>query len=218
MLGFTDEHVSENAVQRFEPLALVLLSRVENTLHGGIAMDKIVVGVFNDFTAAQLMAPELINAGIPKDAISVMAPDTSAESARYFPPSTETSSEATSNIGTGAALGGLGGILLGAVALTIPGLGLLMAAGPLATLIAGATAGVATGGLIGALNGMGIPEHQAQAYEAGVREGHSHVFVRTSATNVNHVAEIMRERHAVRVDINDVTDSPLPDPVTENRI
>jgi len=48
-------------------------------------MDKIVVGVFDDFTAAQLMAPELINAGIPKETISVMAPDTSAESARYFP-------------------------------------------------------------------------------------------------------------------------------------
>jgi hypothetical protein len=80
-------------------------------------MDKMIVGVFNDFTAAQLMAPELISAGIPKEAISVVAPDTSAEAARYFPSSTDTpADDAAGDVGTGAALGGLGGILLGAVA------------------------------------------------------------------------------------------------------
>jgi len=180
-------------------------------------MDKIVVGVFNDFTAAKLMAPELITAGIPKDAISVMAPDTSAESARYFAPSTGTSSDTSPDVGTSAVLGGLGGILLGAAALAIPGLGLLVAVGPLATLIAGATAGAMTGGLIGALSGMGIPEHEAKAYEAGVREGHSHVFVRTTAANVDRVTEIMRGRHVMRVDTHDVTNGSLPDVVAEDR-
>jgi hypothetical protein len=170
-------------------------------------MDKMVVGVFNDFTAAQLMAPDLISAGVPKEAISVVAPDTSAEAARLFSSSTETpADDAAANVGTGVALGGLGGILLGAAALTIPGLGLLVAAGPLATLIAGATAGAVTGGLIGALHGMGIPEFEAQGYETGLREGYSHVFVRTAATNAEHVAELMRARHAMRVDVHDVTD------------
>ena len=168
-------------------------------------MDKIVVGVFDDFTNARLMAPDLISAGIPKEAISVIAPDTSAEAARYFSPSTADSTEAESEVGTGAALGGLGGLLLGAVALTLPGLGLLVAAGPLATLIAGTTAGVVTGGLLGALHGMGIPEYEAKAYEAGIREGHSHVFVRTSAPEADRVAELMRQQHAVRVDIHDAT-------------
>jgi hypothetical protein len=157
-------------------------------------MDKIVVGVFNDFTAAQLMAPDLLNAGIPKEAISVLAPDTTAEAARYFSPSSTTHSEAEPDIGTRAALGGLGGLLIGAAVLTLPGLGLLFAAGPLATLIAGAVAGTATGSLISALNGMGIPEYEAQAYKAGIREGHSHVLVRTEATNVERVADLMRPR------------------------
>src|ERR1700750_2257628 len=105
-------------------MALVLLL-IKEKHFGGFTMDKIVVGVFNDFTAAKLMAPDLINAGIPKEAISVIAPDTRAEAERYFSPSTEVSSDAPSDVGTGAALGGLGGILLSAVALTIPGLGLL---------------------------------------------------------------------------------------------
>lgn len=181
-------------------------------------MDKIIVGVFNDFTAAQLMAPQLINEGIPKEAISVMAPDTSAESARYFAPSTEAASDAASDIGTGAALGSLSGILIGAVALAIPGLGLLVAAGPLATLIAGATAGAATGGLISALNGMGVPEYEAQAYEAGIREGHSHVFVHVSEMDTDRVAGLMRDRHALRVDIHDANSKSLHDAGLEERI
>lgn len=168
-----------------------------------VAMEKTVVGVFDDFTAAQLMAPELINAGFPKESISVLAPDTSAEAARYFNPAPATETEAEPDIGAGAAIGGIGGLLLGAAALTIPGLGLLYAVGPLAALITGATTGALTGSLISALNGMGIPEYQVSAYEAGIREGHSHVFVRTDASRAEQAAEIMRQRRALRVDIHD---------------
>jgi uncharacterized membrane protein len=98
--------------------------------------------------------------------------------------------------------------LLGAAALAIPGLGLLYVVGPLATLITGAMTGALTGGFVSALNGMGIPEHQAEAYETGIREGYSHVFVRTDMTNADHVARLM-QRHARQVDLHDVTD-PLP--------
>ena len=180
-------------------------------------MNKIVVGVFNDFTAARLMAPELISAGISKEAISVIAPDTTTESAQYFPSATDAASDAASDIATGATLMGLGGMLVGAVALTIPGLGLLLAAGPLATLITGATMGALTGGLFGALFGMGIPEYEAKAYEAGIREGRSHVFVHTTEADANRVAEIMRQRHALQVDIHDVTASATHPDVSETR-
>lgn len=170
-------------------------------------MDKTVVGVFDDFTAAQLMVPRLINEGFPKEAISLVAPDTSAEAAQYFntPPETHLGA----NIETGAVLGGLGGLLIGAAALAIPGLGLLYAVGPLAAMIAGTTVGAATGGLVGALNGLGIPEYEVKDYEEGIREGHSHVFVRTDAAGAERAAELMRERHALRVGIYDATE-PLP--------
>ena len=180
-------------------------------------MKKIVVGVFDDFTAAQLIAPELINEGVPKDAISVIAPDTSAEAARYFTTPSATQAEGEPAIGTGAAIGGLGGLLLGAAALAIPGLGLLYVVGPLATLITGAMTGALTGGFVSALNGMGIPEHQAEAYETGIREGYSYVFVRTDMTNAERVARLMRERHARRVDLHDVTDSLPYEAMREGR-
>ena len=47
-------------------------------------MTKVVIGVFDDFTAAQHMAPALINEGFSKEAISIMAPDNSSEEALYF--------------------------------------------------------------------------------------------------------------------------------------
>jgi hypothetical protein len=78
-------------------------------------------------------------------------------------------------VGTGAAagavggglLGGLGGLLVGVGALAIPGIGPIVAAGPLAAALAGAGLGAATGGLLGALVGAGIPEEEARhwAYE-----------------------------------------------------
>jgi hypothetical protein len=87
----------------------------------------------------------------------------------------------------GAALGGLGGLLVGLGALTIPGIGPVIAAGPLATAIAGlagagagALAGGAAGGLLGALMDMGLPEEQASYYAEGVRRGGTLVAVRAS--------------------------------------
>jgi uncharacterized membrane protein len=176
-------------------------------------MTKIVVGVFEDFTAAKIMAPELINEGFPTEAVSVMAPDTNVEANRYFNSTPATHPEDESDIETGAAIGGLGGLLLGAVALTIPGLGLLYAVGPLATMITGALTGALTGGLVSTLHGMGIAEYQAESYEAGIREGHSHVFVHTDTAHAERAAQLMRDRHALRVDIHDVSES-LPSDIT----
>jgi hypothetical protein len=178
-------------------------------------MDKTVSGVFDDFTAAQLMVPKLINEGFPKEGISLVAPDTSAEAARYFNTSSEAHPEST--VGTGAVLGGLGGLLLGAATLVIPGLGLLYAMGPLAAMIAGTTVGAVAGGLVGALNGLGIPEYEHKDYEEGIREGRSYVFVRTDEARAERAAELMRERRALRVGIYDAAE-PLPrDDMNENR-
>ena len=73
--------------------------------------------------------------------------------------------------GTGAAIGGVMGWLIGIGALTIPGIGLLAAAGPIVAALAGAGAAGATGGLIGGLVGAGMPEIEAKRYAGRIREG-----------------------------------------------
>jgi hypothetical protein len=71
----------------------------------------------------------------------------------------------------GGAIGGTLGLLAGIGALAIPGVGPLIAAGPIMGALAGVGVGGAVGGLIGALVGMGIPEYEAKRYEGRIKDG-----------------------------------------------
>jgi len=72
---------------------------------------------------------------------------------------------------SGAVIGGGLGWLAGIVALAIPGIGPLIAAGPIVAALAGAGAGGVVGGIAGALVGMGIQEYEAKRYEGRIKEG-----------------------------------------------
>ena len=78
---------------------------------------------------------------------------------------------AATGAATGGILGGLGGVLAGIGALAIPGIGPIIAAGPIVAGITGAAAGAGVGGLAGALIGMGIPEEEANHYNDYFHEG-----------------------------------------------
>lgn len=78
----------------------------------------------------------------------------------------------------GVILGTIGG-LIGLASLAIPGLGLIVVAGPIAAALTDAAAGGAVGLIAGALMGMRIPEHRAKQYEESVREGNTLVSVHT---------------------------------------
>ena len=87
----------------------------------------------------------------------------------------ERNSKAPEGAATGGAAGGVlgGGLgwLVGIGALTIPGLGPLMVAGPIVAALAGAGAGAALGGVAGGLIGLGMPEYEAKRYEGRIRKG-----------------------------------------------
>jgi hypothetical protein len=63
------------------------------------------------------------------------------------------------------------GLLAGIGALAIPGVGPLIAAGPLLSALAGIGVGGAVGGVAGGLIGMGIPEYEAKHYEGRLQKG-----------------------------------------------
>lgn len=96
----------------------------------------------------------------------------------------------------GAVLGGLAGLM----ALAIPGIGPLVALGPLAAALSGAVAGGALGGLVGSFVGLGAPKEHAERYEAAVRSGNLFMSVKTPDPQAAERAEqILVERGAQQV-------------------
>ena len=75
--------------------------------------------------------------------------------------------------------------------MAIPGIGPLVAAGWLATTLAGAGAGAVAGGLVGALTGAGVSREEAEVYEEGVRRGHTLVSVRADETDIPRIEAIL---------------------------
>src|SRR5262249_50991707 len=78
---------------------------------------------------------------------------------------------AAAGAGAGAVVGGTLGLLAGVGSLAIPGIGPLIAAGPILAALGGGGAGGAVGGASVALVGRGIPEYEAKRYEGLVRQG-----------------------------------------------
>ena len=111
---------------------------------------------------------------------------------------TETETETERHPGTGAAVGGtvggVVGVLTGLGLLAIPGVGPLVAAGWLATSLAGVGVGAAAGGLVGALVKSGVPHEQAAVYEENIRRGGTLVAVQADDADVPRLESIMDSR------------------------
>lgn len=106
----------------------------------------------------------------------------------------------TDGTATGGAIGGLAGLLAGAGALLIPGIGPIIAAGPLA----GALTGIVTGGIAGGLIDYGIPEEEGQRYEEEINRGSILVAVETDDEDLaEEVVTIFRENGVSEVKAHD---------------
>ena len=131
---------------------------------------KTLAAVFNSPNQAVRAIEDLQSAGIDPQVVGVIAhPDLARRVAAET--GAEVATGAVGGAGLGAILGGVAGWLVGAGLLTIPGIGPVLAAGPLAAALGGAGMGAVAGGLIGALTGWGFSEAQAREYETRVKRG-----------------------------------------------
>jgi uncharacterized membrane protein len=159
-------------------------------------MSRTVVALFDNFGTAENAIQRLVEEGFERDSISLVANDYTGDYTRH-------SHEGPGMVGAagaGAALGGVAGLLLSLGALAIPGIGPIVAAGPLAAALAGAGIGAAAGGLTGALVNMGIPEDEAEYYAEGVRRGGALVTVRCDDTQSDDAMTVLRRHGAVNIE------------------
>ena len=103
--------------------------------------------------------------------------------------------------GTGGVLGGIVGIIAEVGLLTIPGIGVLAAAGPLATALSGAAIGAAGGGIVGALAGAGIPEKEAKVYDHYIKEGNILLLVEIDEAQRNEIERTFEENHSINTGV-----------------
>jgi hypothetical protein len=130
-----------------------------------------VFGIYPSRLSVEEAVDHFRSAGFRSTDISVLFPEN--QGTKDF--AHEKNTKAPEGVTTGAVAGGITGGVLGWLtgigALAIPGLGPMIAAGPIVAALAGAGAIGTLGGIIGALVGMGVPEYEAKRYEGRIREG-----------------------------------------------
>ena len=130
-----------------------------------------VFGIYSTVAAADAATDAVVRAGFLPANLSALMP----ENLGSRPIATEKASKApegaAAGASTGAVLGGALGVLASIGALAIPGVGPLIAAGPIVAALAGLGAGGVVGGFTGALIGMGIPEYEAKRYVGRITSG-----------------------------------------------
>jgi hypothetical protein len=130
-----------------------------------------VFGIYALLSSADNATDTLVRSGFAATDISALLPENLGSRQIGTEKATKAPEGAATGAGSGAVLGGALGLLAGIGALAIPGVGPLIAAGPIMAALAGVGVGGAVGGFTGALIGLGIPEFEAKRYEGRVQKG-----------------------------------------------
>jgi hypothetical protein len=200
------EHYCEEVAMNAQELAAR-----ENSAHDGVIQDS-VIGIYPDFATAQAGIQKLHDEGFGSLQISLVGRDPAASpevrDAAQYGDETETGALA------GATVGGSLGALAGVTALTVTGIGPVIAAGAIATGITGAIVGT----LIGAFQGWGIHEDHLQNYEDMIKAGRCLVVVQGDAVQVAKAYGTLNTTDALEVQMHarmsddspEIDDRPLP--------
>jgi hypothetical protein len=154
-------------------------------------------GIYPSRATAETAVDQLISAGFSKADVSVLMADNQGSKDFAAEKNTKAPDGAVTGVGLGGTVGGTLGLLAGIGALVIPGVGPLIAAGPIMGALAGVGLGGAVGGLVGALVGMGIPEYEAKRYEGRVKDGGILLSVHcNSSEEISRAKEILKSTGA----------------------
>jgi uncharacterized membrane protein len=163
-----------------------------------------VVAVYDTHIGAEQAVKELQRAGIDMRTLSIVGkdPHTDEHVVGYY----NTGDRMKYWGKTGAFWGGFWGLLFGAAFFAIPGIGPVLAAGPVVTWIVGALEGAAVfGGLsaIGAgLYGMGIPRDSIVRYELALKTDKFLLMVHGTASEVERARDIIETTRPVHVTLH----------------
>jgi hypothetical protein len=156
-----------------------------------------VFGIYRTPATAEAAVDHLLARGFTNESISVLLPDDETTRAFAHEKHTKAPEGTATGVTAGGVIGGTLGLLAGIGALAIPGVGPLIAAGPIMGALAGLGVGGAVGGVVGALVGMGIPEYEAKRFEGAVKDGGTLLSVHCDTSEAIKIAkEALRDTGA----------------------
>jgi hypothetical protein len=164
----------------------------------------LVLALYKSPATAAIGARALHDSGITREQISVLSRNHDEEGALAA------QMDATLGVDIedsrpAARLGELSGYVLAAIALVLPGVGPIVAAGPLAAGL-GEAAGHVAGGLGSALSGAGVSPDRAATLEEAVQSGAVLLAVHTVAPQVAAVRAALASSGAEYVDVANWTE------------
>ena len=158
----------------------------------------LVVALFPDLPHAAAAARELHAAGVSPDRLSIISRNHDEES-DYAAQIGGTPGAEIEDSRTAARFGELSGHFLAAIALVLPGIGPIVAAGPLAAGL-GEAAGHVAGSIATALSGAGIPGDRAEALQASVEGGAILLAVHTVRPRIGDIQSILKSAGATEIE------------------
>ncbi len=147
-----------------------------------------VLAVFSDRKRAEDCVNALRDAGFDRE-ISVLSKEEKQDNQGGQGTMKEDTGGVAGGVTSGGMLGGIAGLALGAGAIAVPGLGPLIAAGPIAGLLSGA----ATGGVAGGLVDWGIPEAEGKQLEEDVKQGKILVAIDATDKKKDEAINLLRQ-------------------------
>ena len=162
-------------------------------------MSHAVLCIADSEARAERIVRDLRHAGFTEESISLVFPGADATTEVAHEAHSTAPEDVSAGVGTGALVGGTIGWLSGVGAIAVPGLGALVAAGPILATLSAATAGATVGGIAGARVGYAVPELEAKLYEGKLAGGNFLISV--------HTTSVAQQAHARDVFANnDATD------------
>jgi hypothetical protein len=163
-----------------------------------------VVGIYKTLGEAETAVRSLNEGGFPIQKVSIVAQHLEDDRRVHgFVTSCDVAKPAAA---TGAWVGGIFGILIGAAFLWVPGVGPLVVAGSLASMLLGgaegAIAGAALTGVLGWLVGLGVSKQKILKYEEAIKAGKYLVIAHGPADVVGKAREILTGSNAEQLDVH----------------
>ena len=159
--------------------------------------NKVVLGLYSTRRQVENAVDELKAQGFRNTDVSVLFSENVGTKDFAHEKGTKAPEGLATGATSGAVVGGTLGWLAGIGALAIPGVGPLIAAGPIIGALTGVGVGGTVGGIAGGLIGLGIPEYEAKRYEGRIKSGNILLSVHADDSSwVNKAERILKDTGA----------------------